>query len=100
MDKPVIEAEKAQQAAAIAREAAAAANQAGQVVGALPDSSTKNTLLKVLGAVGVIGTITATALSAGTVPAIIVGVASTATYLAGLFHPSPQAISAFGASAK
>jgi len=83
MDKPAIVARDAQEAAALAKQAQDAVQS---VPGTFP---AKDTVLKVLGAIGVVGGTVATALTAGTLPAIIAGGAALATYFAGLFHTAP-----------
>lgn len=90
----------AKAAAAVAQQVAANAATAQAAVDALPPSSTRNTLLKVLAGVATVGGIVATALTAGTVPAIVGGAVSVTVYVLGLLHPTPTAVAAFGAAAK
>ena len=99
-DKPSIVAQDAQHAAAVAKQVVSVAAQANAAANALPPSSTRNTVLKVLAGVATVGGIVATALTAGTVPAIVGGAVSVTVYVLGLLHPTPQAVAAFGSQAK
>ena len=92
-DKPAVIAEKAQEAAAIAKEAAAA-------VDAVPGLPNKAIILHILGGVAVVGGAVATALTAGTVPAIVAGCVGVATYIIGWLNPTPTAVGQFGTGAK
>ena len=92
-DKPAIVAEEAQKAAAIAKEAAAA-------VDAVPGLPNKAIILHILGGVAVVGGAVATALTAGTVPAIVAGCVGVATYIIGWLNPTPTAVGQFGTGAK
>ena len=92
-DKPGIVARDAAQAAEIANQAAAA-------VSTIPGVPNKGVILHVLGGVAVVGTAVATAITAGTVPAIIAGVVGVTTYIIGWLNPTPTAVSQFGQSAK
>jgi preprotein translocase subunit SecF len=89
-DKPSVIARDAAEAAAIAKQASDTANQAASGLAAAPDGSFKDTALKVLGGIGVVGGIVSTALTAGTGPAIVAGVTGIAIYIAGLFHTTPK----------
>ena len=92
-DKPSIVARDAQQAAAVAQQAADAVN-------AIPGVPNKGIILHVLAGVGIVGGAVATALTAGTVPAIVAGVSAVAIYIAGWLNPTPTAVAQFGAGAK
>ena len=97
IDKPVISAELAQQAAAYATQMAQAAQEAAGLVNSLPGvTPTKTIVLRVLGAVAGVGGIVTTAVTAGTVPALFFGGISLAVYIAGLWQPSPAAVAKFG----
>lgn len=96
-DKPAIVAEQAQQAAAYAAKMAQAAQEAADLVNTTPGTTpTKTIVLRILGGVATVGGIVATALTAGTVPAIVAGAVGIATYVTGLLQPSPAAVSKFG----
>lgn len=96
-DKPSIVAQQAQQAAAVAADAAAKTEAA---VDALPPSATRNTVLKVLATVGLAAGIVTAAATGGVVAAVGVGVPGLVGLIAAWLHPSPQAVTAFGSAAK
>lgn len=82
-DKPAVIARDAQ-------EAAKRAQEASDTIQAIPGSFPyKDVVLKVLGGITVVGGTVGTALTAGTLPAIVFGAASLATFFAGLFHTTP-----------
>lgn len=88
-DKPAIVARDAAQVAAIAKQAADTAQQTENALSGVPGVPGKDVAMKVLGGVAIVGGIVSTALTAGTVPAIIVGVAGIASFIAGLLHTAP-----------
>lgn len=89
-DKPSIVARDAQEA--VAKTAAA--------VEALPPSAARNNLLKVLTTVGGVASIVAAAATGGVSAAIEVGVPVVVGIVSAWYHPTPQAVTAFGANAK
>ena len=92
-DKPSIVAQQAQQAAAIADEAAKA-------LGAVPGVPNKGIVLHVLAGVGVAaGAVTAIA-TLGVVPGIIASLGGVTMYVLGWLNPSPTAVAQFGTNAK
>ena len=60
----------------------------------------KSTAMKILGIVALVAGAAASAATAGLVPALIAGGTALLTGVAGWNHPSPQAVAAFGTSAK
>ncbi len=100
-DKPVISAQQAQQAAAVAHQIGAAAAEASTAIAAVPGTySTKTIALRVLGGLGTAAGIVVAALTLPVGAAIATGIGLASTYLIGLHQPSPAAVSNFGASAK
>jgi len=61
---------------------------------------TTSVWMKIFGGIAIVGGAVGAALTAGTVPAIVAGVAALGSYIAGLNHPTPAATKAFGTEAK
>ena len=92
-DKPAVVAEKAQEAAAIAKEAAAA-------VDATPGIPHKGVILHILGGVVLAGGAATAIATLGLVPGLIATGGGLAAYIIGWFNPTPAAVGQFGTSAK
>ncbi len=84
----------------IAQQTQAATAKAVAAAEALPPSATRNTILKVLTTVGGVASIVAAAATGGVSAAIEVGVPVVVGIVSAWYHPTPQAVTAFGAAAK
>lgn len=92
-DKPAIVAEEAQKAAAVAKEAA-------DIAAGLPGIPHRAVVLHVIAGVGVAAGAVVAISTLGVVPGILASAGAVTAYIIGWLNPSPQAVSAFGASAK
>lgn len=92
-DKPSVVAEQAQQAAAIAKEAAAA-------IDAVPGVPSKGILLHVIAGVGVAAGAVVAITTLGVVPGIIASLGGVTAYVLGWLNPTPTAVAQFGTGAK
>jgi hypothetical protein len=84
----------------VARDAQAATAKATAAIEALPPSAARNNLLKVLTTVGGVASIVAAAATGGVSAAIEVGVPVVVGIVSAWYHPTPTAVTAFGANAK
>ena len=92
-DKPAVIAEKAQEAAAIAKEAAAA-------VHAVPGVPHKGVVLHVIAGVGVAAGAVVAISTLGVVPGIVASLGAVTAYILGWYNPTPTAVAQFGTGAK
>lgn len=83
-----------------AKQVAYATQQAEQALSATPGVPQKAVIIHVLTGVGIASGILVTALTLGTVPAIVGGIGAVSAYIAGWINPSPAAVSSFGTAAK
>jgi hypothetical protein len=100
-DKPIVQINAAQQAAATAKQIAAATEAASTALTAVPGAwPEKNIVLAVLSGVGVAAGVVTAFATMGVSAAIMVAVPAIATYVGGLYSASPTATAKFGTAAK